>query len=73
MIESGYPGFVSDTFNALFAPAGTSPEVLAVLVRETRAAMQRPEAREAAHRAGYQIVAGTPEQLTARWWPKSRA
>jgi tripartite-type tricarboxylate transporter receptor subunit TctC len=66
MIESGYPGFVSDTFNALFAPAGTPPEVLAVLVRETRAAMQRPEAREAAHRAGYQIVAGTPEQLTAR-------
>jgi tripartite-type tricarboxylate transporter receptor subunit TctC len=66
MIESGYPGFISDTFNALFAPAGTPPEVLAVLVRETRAAMQRPEAREAAHRAGYQIVAGTPEQLTAR-------
>ena len=66
MIESGYPGFVSDTFNALFAPAGTPPEVIAVLVRETRAAMQRPEAREAARRAGYEIVAGTPEQLTAR-------
>jgi tripartite-type tricarboxylate transporter receptor subunit TctC len=66
MIESGYPGFISDTFNALFAPAGTSPEILAVLIRETRAAMQRPEAREAARRAGYEIVAGTPEQLTAR-------
>ena len=66
MIESGYPGFISDTFNALFAPAGTPPEVIAVLVRETRAAMQRPEAREAARRAGYEIVAGTPEQLTAR-------
>jgi tripartite-type tricarboxylate transporter receptor subunit TctC len=66
MIESGYPGFVSDTFNALFAPAGTPPEVLALLIKETRAAMQRPEAREAARRAGYEIVAGTPEQLTAR-------
>ena len=44
MIESGYPGFVSDTFNALFAPAGTPPEVVALLVRETRAAMAKPEA-----------------------------
>lgn len=66
MIESGYPGFVSDTFNALLAPAGTPPEILAVLVKETRAAMQKPEAREAARRAGYEVVASTPEQLTAR-------
>ena len=27
MIESGYPNFISDTFNALFAPAGTPPDV----------------------------------------------
>ena len=66
MIESGYPGFVSDTFNALLAPAGTPPEILALLVKEVRAAMQKPEAREAARRAGYEIVAGTPEQLSAR-------
>ena len=66
MIESGYPGFVSDTFNALFAPAGTPPDVLALLVKEVRAAMQRPDATEAAKKFGYQIVAGTPEQMTAR-------
>ena len=66
MIESGYPGFVSDTFNALFAPAGTPPDVLALLVKEARAAMAKPEARDAARRAGYEIVAGTPEQMTAR-------
>jgi tripartite-type tricarboxylate transporter receptor subunit TctC len=66
MIESGFPGFVSDTFNALFAPAGTPPDVVALLVRETRAAMAKPEAQEAARRAGYQIVAGTPEQMTKR-------
>ena len=36
MIESGYPGFVSDTFNALFAPAGTPPEIMAMLVRASR-------------------------------------
>jgi tripartite-type tricarboxylate transporter receptor subunit TctC len=66
MIESGFPNFVSDTFNALFAPASTSPEIVALLVKETRAAMQRPEVREQARKAGFEIVAGTPEQLAAR-------
>jgi tripartite-type tricarboxylate transporter receptor subunit TctC len=66
MIESGYPGFVSDTFNALFAPAGTPPEVVALLVRETRAAMAKPEAQEAARKFGYQIVAGTPDEMSKR-------
>jgi tripartite-type tricarboxylate transporter receptor subunit TctC len=66
MIEAGYPGFVSDTFNALFAPANVPPEILAVLVRESRAAFQRPDAREQARLAGFEVVAGTPEQLAAR-------
>jgi tripartite-type tricarboxylate transporter receptor subunit TctC len=66
MIEAGFPDFVSDTFNALFAPAGTPPEIMAVLVRESRAAFQNPEAREQARKAGFEVVAGTPEQLTAR-------
>jgi tripartite-type tricarboxylate transporter receptor subunit TctC len=66
MIELGYPGFISDTFNALFAPAAVPPDVLALLVRESRAAFQRPEAREQARKAGFEVVAGTPEQLTAR-------
>jgi tripartite-type tricarboxylate transporter receptor subunit TctC len=66
MIESGYPGFVSDTFNALFAPVGTPPEIVARLSKASREALATPEAREQAHRAGYQIVGGTPEQLAAR-------
>jgi tripartite-type tricarboxylate transporter receptor subunit TctC len=66
MIESGFPGFISDTFNALFAPAGTPPEIIALLARESQAALKTPEAREQAHRAGYQIVGGTPDELAAR-------
>jgi tripartite-type tricarboxylate transporter receptor subunit TctC len=66
MIESGYPGFVSDTFNAMFAPAGTPPEIVALLVKEVREAMKRPDAIEAARKFGYQVVAGTPEQMSAR-------
>lgn len=66
MIEAGYPGFVSDTFNALFAPAGTPAEIIALLVKESRAAFQRPEARDMARRSGFEVIAGTPEQLGAR-------
>jgi len=66
MIESGFPGFVSDTFNALFAPAGTPPEIIALLSKTSQTVLKTPEAREQAHRAGYQIVGGTPEQLAAR-------
>jgi tripartite-type tricarboxylate transporter receptor subunit TctC len=66
MIEAGFPGFVSDTFNALFAPAGTPRDIVDLLARESRAALQVPEARAAALRAGYQIVAGTPEQLAVK-------
>ena len=66
MIESGYPGFISDTFNALFAPAGTPPGIVDLLLREAKAAMATPEATEAAHRAGYQIIASDPDQLAKR-------
>src|SRR5258707_3955860 len=66
IIESGYPGFVSDTFNALFAPAGTPPEIVALLARESQAAMKSSDARDQAHKAGFEIVAGTPDQLAAR-------
>ena len=66
MIESGYPGFVSDTFNALFAPTGTPTVIIQALVRSSRAAMQRPEAQDAARKAGFQIVASEPDQLARR-------
>jgi tripartite-type tricarboxylate transporter receptor subunit TctC len=66
MVESGYPGFVSDTFNALFAPAGTPASVVSVLVKASQSSLQTPEALEQAHRAGFEVVAGTPEQLSAR-------
>ena len=66
MIESGYPGFVSDTFNALFAPAGTPAAVVAQLAKESQVALRGEEALQQAHNAGFEVVAGTPEQLTAR-------
>jgi tripartite-type tricarboxylate transporter receptor subunit TctC len=35
-------------------------------VKESRAAFQNPEARDQARKVGFEIVAGTPEQLAAR-------
>jgi tripartite-type tricarboxylate transporter receptor subunit TctC len=66
MIEAGYPGFVSDTFQALLAPAAVPAPILATLVKETRVAFQKPESLAQARKAGFEIVAGTPEQLAAR-------
>jgi tripartite-type tricarboxylate transporter receptor subunit TctC len=66
MVEQGYSGFVSDTFNALFAPAGTPAPIVSVLVKESQGSLRTPEALEQAHRAGFEVVAGTPEQLAAR-------
>ena len=66
LIEVGFPGFVSDTFSALFAPTGTPKETVARLVSEVRVAFAREEVRTQAQRAGFAIVAGTPEQLAAR-------
>lgn len=66
MIEAGYPGFVSETFSALFAPAGTPPEIVALLAKHCREAFASEKAQQMAHAAGFEVVAGTPEQLTAR-------
>lgn len=66
MIESGYPDFVSDTFNALFAPAATPKEIITYLAKQSKAAFEQPELRAQARKAGFEVVAGTPEELAAR-------
>jgi tripartite-type tricarboxylate transporter receptor subunit TctC len=66
MIEAGYPGFVSETFSALFAPAGTPPAIVALLAKHCREAFDSKRALDMAHAAGFEVVGGTPEELTAR-------
>ncbi len=66
MIESGYPGFVSVTFSALFAPAGTPQDIIDLLAKESRAALATAKAHEQAHNLGFTVVAGTPTELAAR-------
>ena len=66
LIESGYPGFVTDTFAGLFAPAGTPKEVVDKLAAAVKAAMANPEVAAKARRAGFQVIGGGPEVLAAR-------
>jgi tripartite-type tricarboxylate transporter receptor subunit TctC len=66
MIEAGYKDFVSDTFNAFFAPARVPQDILTLLEKESRDAFQRPEVRELSRKAGFEVVAGSPNELAAR-------
>jgi tripartite-type tricarboxylate transporter receptor subunit TctC len=66
MIEAGYNDFVSDTFNAFFAPARVPQDILMLLEKESRDAFQRPEVRELSRKAGFEVVAGSPNELAAR-------
>jgi tripartite-type tricarboxylate transporter receptor subunit TctC len=66
MIEQGFKDFVSDTFNAVLAPAAVPKPILDLLIKESRAAFQRDEVRTLARKAGFEVVAGTPDELMAR-------
>lgn len=66
LIESGYPGFVSVTFSALFAPAGTPPDIINLLAKACKDAFATKEAHEQARRIGFTVVAGTPKELGDR-------
>jgi tripartite-type tricarboxylate transporter receptor subunit TctC len=44
--ESGYPDYDLTTWWGLFAPAGTPPEIVARIHRDTLAALQNPEVKE---------------------------
>jgi len=66
LVESGYPGFVTDTFAGLFAPAGTPQDIVDKLATTVKEAMAKPEVIARAQRAGFQVIGGGPEVLRAR-------
>jgi tripartite-type tricarboxylate transporter receptor subunit TctC len=66
LIESGYPGFVTDTFAGLFAPAGTPKEIVDKLGKAAKEALTRPEVAAKARQAGFVVIGGGPDVLAAR-------
>jgi tripartite-type tricarboxylate transporter receptor subunit TctC len=75
--ESGFPGFETTGWNALFAPAGTPPEILAKVNSIVNAYLKSDEGREQIAVKMHMIpLGGTPAQLkahlaseTAKWGP----
>jgi len=64
--EAGLPGFELEAWVALFAPAGTPPEVIAKLTGEVKRALETPESKQRAASAGIDLVYENPEALAAR-------
>jgi tripartite-type tricarboxylate transporter receptor subunit TctC len=66
LVESGYPGFVTDTFAGMFAPAGTPKEIIERLAKASHEVLTKPEVIDKARRAGFVVIGGGPEALAAR-------
>jgi tripartite-type tricarboxylate transporter receptor subunit TctC len=63
--EQGFPGYEVATWSGLLAPAGTPPEVVDRLYRESVRILQLPEVRERLIAMGNEPVGNTPEQFAA--------
>jgi tripartite-type tricarboxylate transporter receptor subunit TctC len=64
--ESGYPGFELTTDFVLLAPGGTPDEIVALLEREVRQAIDTPEFRDRFSKQDIWIVASTSADAAAR-------
>jgi tripartite-type tricarboxylate transporter receptor subunit TctC len=65
MAEAGVPGVISATDYALYAPAGTAPEIVARMNREMNALLQMDELRAKLAAQGIEVAVGTPESVAA--------
>jgi tripartite-type tricarboxylate transporter receptor subunit TctC len=66
MAEAGLPGQESDTISGVLVPTGTPPSIVAVLYNEIRKAMAEPEAAQKLESLGFETIASTPDEFSAR-------
>ncbi len=78
--EAGVPGYESGVWFGLMAPAGTPKEVVAKLNAEAVKGTKAPEFVKRMTDLGYNMIPGTPEQMTemikveiGRWTPIVKA
>ena len=64
--ELGVKDAVSDTFQGIYAPAGTPQPVIDRLAKELTSILNRPDIREKFVKAGLPVVAEGPEVFRAR-------
>ena len=63
--QAGLPGYNVASWNALAAPSGTPPEVLAVLGKAVRDAVASPAVRERLGKLGMRVQGSSPAELQA--------
>ena len=61
--EQGFSGFNVIAWNALYAPKGTSADIITSLNAAFNKVLQRPETRQRLLDLGFEAGGGTPEQL----------
>ncbi len=78
--EAGVPGYASNVWFGLMAPAGTPKPIVAKLNAAAVQATKSPEFIKRMTELGYNIIPGTPEEMTAmiktelaRWAPIIKA
>ncbi len=65
--ESGVPGFESGSWQGWFVPAGTPPQVIALIQREAAKALKMPDVRARMAATANEIVGSTPEAFALRY------
>jgi tripartite-type tricarboxylate transporter receptor subunit TctC len=66
MIELGYRDFISDTFHALLAPAGTPPDIVDRLAAVLQETLRQPAFHEQLRVLGFEVIGNGPDGLRRR-------
>jgi len=64
--ESGVANYDVVSWNALFAPAGTSPEIIKTLNQALREVLAEPDVKQRLLELGIEARASAPEEISAR-------
>ncbi len=64
--EAGVPGYEVRSWNALFAKAGTSPDIVAKLNQAVRQAVELPDLKQRMLDLGLEAQSGPPQEIEAR-------
>ncbi len=64
-IGESIPGYEVTGWYGLYAPAGTSADIVKRLHAETRRALMKPDARDALMKSGNEVVASSPAEFAA--------
>ena len=65
MAEAGLPGYEFTTWQILAAPKATPGQIIATLNEKVRAALRTPDAVKRWQDRGLDVIASTPEEMTA--------